>query len=128
MGQTRKTLKSLPGDVKDEVGYSLRIAQQGGRADNSSPMKGNLRTVSEIRVEEDSGAYRTIYTTQFEDVIYVLDVLTKKSRKGIATPRSDLNRIERRLKAARIHYNEHGAPDTQGRTIPTTNPNKLRER
>jgi phage-related protein len=94
MGQTRKTLRSMPEDVKDEVGHSLRIAQQGGRAVNTAPMKGNLRTVSEIRVEEGSGAYRAIYTTQFEDVIYVLDVFKKKSRKGIATPKSDLNRIE----------------------------------
>jgi phage-related protein len=118
----------MPDDVKDEVGHSLRIAQQGGRADNTSPMKGNLRTVSEIRVEEDSGAYRVIYTTQFEDVIYVLDVFKKKSRKGIATPKSDLNRIEQRLKAARIDYEEHGPPDIQGRIILMTNPKKLRER
>lgn len=112
----------MPDHVKDEVGHSLRIAQQGGRADNTSPMKGNLRTVSEIRIEQGSGAYRTIYTTQFEDVIYVLDVFKKKSRKGVATPKSDLNRIEQRLKAARIHYKEHGPPDIQGRIMLMTNP------
>lgn len=122
MGQTSKTLRSMPDDVKDEVGHSLRIAQQGGRAVNSSPMKGNLRTVSEIRAEESSGAYRATYTTQFEDVIYVLDVFKKKSRRGIATPKSDLNRIEQRLKAARNHYKEHGPPDIQGRIILMTNP------
>ena len=35
----------------------------------------------------------------------------------IATPKSDLNRIEQRLKAARIHYKEHGPPDIQGRIL-----------
>ena len=35
MGQTRKILRSMPDDVKDEVGHSLHVAQQGGSAVNA---------------------------------------------------------------------------------------------
>ena len=108
MGQTLKELRSMSGDVKDEVGHALDIAQRGGMAENAKPMKGNLRTVIEIRVDEDSDTYRAMYTAESETVIYVLDVFKKKSKKGRRTPKRDLDRIEQRLKAARKHYAEVG--------------------
>jgi phage-related protein len=110
MGKTRKELKGLSQDLRDEIGHALRIAQQGSKANDAISMKGKLRNVIEIRVDEDSDTYRTMYTTEFEGVIYVLDVFKKKSKKGIATPKEDLDRIAQRLKAARSHYEEYGPP------------------
>jgi len=101
----------MPQDVKDEVGHALRIAQQGGQTDYAHRMKGNLRQVTEIVVDEDSDTYRAMYTTELPGVIYVLDAFKKKAKKGIATPKVDLDRIEQRLKAAGLHYEEHGAPE-----------------
>jgi len=112
MGQTKKDLRAMPHDVKDEIGHALRIAQQGGKTDYAHRMKGNLRPVTEIIVDEDSDTYRAMYTTELPEVIYVLDAFKKKSKKGIATPKADLDRIEQRLKAARLHYKEYGAPET----------------
>ncbi len=100
----------MSADVKDEIGHALDIAQRGGRARNAGQMKGNLRAVTEIRVDEDSDTYRAMYTTELEGVIYVLDVFKKKSKRGKSTPKGDLDRIEQRLKAARKHYQEFGPP------------------
>lgn len=44
----------------------------------------------EIRVE-DGDAYRVIYVAKFEEAIYVLHAFQKKSKKGIATPKKDLD-------------------------------------
>lgn len=52
----------------------------GEQAAYAERMKGNLRDVIEIKVDDDRG--------------------------GIATPQKDLDRIEQRLKAARKHHEE----------------------
>jgi phage-related protein len=58
-------------------------------------------------VERDpNGAYRAIYTAQFADVVYVLHVFQKKSKRGIATPKQDIDLIRRRLAEAERHHRE----------------------
>jgi phage-related protein len=94
----------MPEDVKDEVGFALDAAQKGGKVSYAVPMRGNLRSVVEIRVDDDGDTYRTMYTTEMKGVVYVLDVFKKKSKRGIATPKEDLDRIRARLKAAREHF------------------------
>ena len=51
-----------------------------------------------------SGTYRAVYTVQFRDAIYVLHVFQKKSRRGIATPRKDMDLIRSRLVFAEYDY------------------------
>ena len=97
-------LREMPDDVKDEMGYALEQVQRGEVPVNSKPMHGPLRGVREIIADDESGTYRTMYTTEIGNVVYVLDAFKKKSKSGIATPRSDLERLERRLKMAREHH------------------------
>jgi phage-related protein len=40
------------------------------------------------------------YTVRFGERVYVLHAFQKKSKKGIATPQSDIELIKRRLKQA----------------------------
>jgi phage-related protein len=49
---------------------------------------------------------RSTYTITLGDIVYVLDAFQKKSKSGIATRHIDLDRIERRLKQAKGHYEE----------------------
>jgi phage-related protein len=104
MAQTLKQLRAMPEDVKDEVGFALDAAQKGARVPHARPMKGNLRAVTEIRIDDDGDTYRTMYTTELEGVVYVLDAFKKKSKKGSETPREDIDRILERLKRAREHF------------------------
>jgi phage-related protein len=56
-------------------------------------------------VEDYSGdAYRAVYTVRFAEVIYVLHVFQTKSRRGIATPRQEIERIRTRLRQADEEY------------------------
>ncbi len=51
----------------------------------------------EIRVREESGAYRVIYVARFEDAVYVLHAFQKKSQK---TVRLDLDLAKQRYRDA----------------------------
>jgi hypothetical protein len=48
--------------------------------------------------------YRAVYTVKFQGMVYVLHAFQKKSKKGIATPKHDIDLIKKRLKAATEHY------------------------
>jgi phage-related protein len=101
-----KAVVAMPDEVQDAIGYALDLAQRGQKADYAEQMKGRLRDVIEIRADDDTGksTYRCAYTVTLGDVVYVLDAFQKKSKKGIATPQMDLDRIEGRLKLAKEHY------------------------
>jgi len=45
----------------------------------------------------------------FSEFIYVLHAFQKKSKKGSATPKSDIELIKRRLNAAHEDYKKRGA-------------------
>jgi phage-related protein len=67
-------------------------------------MSGNLREVTEIKANDSSGTYRMMYTARLGDIIYVLHVFQKKSKRGIATPQADLDLIEKRLREAKERH------------------------
>ena len=54
--------------------------------------------VIEVRESHDGNAYRAVYTVRYADAVYVLHAFQKKSKKGITTPRADIELIEKRLK------------------------------
>lgn len=62
--------------------------------------------VVELAEAYDGNAYRTIYTVRYAEEIYVLHAFQKKSKKGIATPQSDIDLVRRRLKEAEEDYLE----------------------
>ena len=48
-----------------------------------------------------------VYTVRFAGVIYVLHAFQKKSRKGIETPKHEIDVVKARLKYAEAHYREN---------------------
>lgn len=60
--------------------------------------------VVEVVVDDDGNTYRAIYTVKFGKAVYVLHAFQKKSKRGIATPKLELDLIKRRLKTAEQHY------------------------
>lgn len=60
--------------------------------------------VMEIVDRHDTNTYRAVYAVQFAEAIYVLHAFQKKSTKGIATPKHEIDLIRRRLAdAERLH-------------------------
>ena len=60
--------------------------------------------VLELIEDYSSNTYRAVYTVRFAGKIYVLHVFQKKSKRGVATPRQDLDLIRNRLKLAEALY------------------------
>ena len=58
----------------------------------------------EVVDDEDGDTYRAVYTVRFVGVIYVLHAFQKKSKKGVETPKQDIEVIKARLKTAAAHY------------------------
>jgi phage-related protein len=101
MGDSKDNLLKFPEDVKDIMGYALHIAQQGGKHPAAKPLKGFKGAgVLEIAENHDGNTYRAIYTVRIKNKVYVLHAFQKKSKKGIQTPKGDIELIKTRLKYA----------------------------
>jgi phage-related protein len=78
----------------------LFLAQGGQHPPSARPLRGFGSGVVELIDDFDGDTYRAVYTVRFESAVYVLHAFKKKSKRGIATPKSELELIERRLRAA----------------------------
>ena len=105
IGSSRTDLKVFPAEVKDVMGYALYQAQLGLKAASAKPLRGfGGAGVLEIVANWRTDTYRAVYTVKFSDTIYVLHAFQKKSKKGIATPKSDMELIKNRLRTAQGDY------------------------
>jgi phage-related protein len=91
---------TFPAAAQREMGYALFLAQMGER---HSIMAKTLKgfgggTVIEVKESFAGDAYRAVYTVRYADAVYVLHAFQKKPRKGIATPKTEIELIEKRLK------------------------------
>ena len=60
--------------------------------------------VLEVVSDFDTNTYRAVYAVRFRDAVYVLHACQNKSKRGIATPKVEIDLVKRRLKAAEQHY------------------------
>lgn len=115
IGRSRDDLKDFPADVQDVMGYALNWAQQGGKSADAKPLQGfGGAGVLEVVDDFDGNTYRTVYTVRFLHAVYVLHAFQKKSHKGIATPKHDIELIRTRLKRAESDYQEWLLSNKQG--------------
>jgi phage-related protein len=89
------------------MGYALYVAQVGGKHHSAKPLKGfGGAGVLEIVSDKDGDTFRSVYTVRFANAVYVLHAFQKKSKRGAATPKSEMELIRRRLRAAEQHAEE----------------------
>jgi len=101
MGSSREDLRAFPKAVKTDMGQALYAAQCGETDPAAKPLKGFGGTrVMEIVDRHDTNTYRTVYTATLGDTLYVLHAFQKKSTRGIATPKHEIDLIKARLRAA----------------------------
>ena len=105
VGSAREDLRRLPKHVTYVFGYAILLAECGKRHPDAKPLKGfGGAGVLEVVENYDGDTYRAVYTVKFEGVVYVLDAFQKKSKRGSALPKVDMERIRLRLKTAQEHY------------------------
>jgi phage-related protein len=107
VGTSKEDIGRFPVEVRRRVGGALWEAQIGRKAPYAKPLRGfGDAGVLEIVDDFDGDTFRAVYTVRFARIIYVLHAFQKKSKRGIATPKSELELIDRRLKRAREDYEE----------------------
>ena len=107
IGSAKKDLMALPVHARKFFGHALDFAQRGERHDAAKPLKGfGGAGVIEVVENDAGGTYRAVYTVKFEQIVFVLHCFQKKSKRGIATPREDMNIIRARLKVAEALFKE----------------------
>jgi phage-related protein len=101
VGNSKRDLLSLPGPVEDLFGYALYLAQDGKKHEQAKPLKGfGSAGVLEVVEDWNRSTYRAVYTVRFKGVVFVLHIFQKKSTRGAATPKADIDLIRERLKVA----------------------------
>jgi phage-related protein len=105
VGSSKEDLTAFPNEVKTRVGGALWDAQVGLKSPAAKPLKGfGGAAVLEVVVDFDGNTFRTVYTVRFARAVYVLHAFQKKSRRAIATPKSELDLIRTRLARANEDY------------------------
>ena len=107
VGSALDELRALPAPVCRSMGYALRFAQAGVKPDNVKPLRGfSGAGVLEVLEDYDGDAYRAVYTVKLAGVVYVLHCFQKKSKRGIATPKTTMDLVLKRLRAAEMMHEE----------------------
>ncbi len=97
------------------IGTALSVAQHGGKHPDAKPWKGLGSGIFEVVSDFDTNTFRAAYAVRFERAVYVLHCLQKKPTRGVRTAKTDVDLIERRLKAAKTEYEAQYGPVKQKR-------------
>ncbi len=96
LGDSLKRLREFPIEARQDAGYQLDKVQRGSQPDDFKPMPSIGRGVEEIRIWDEMGTFRIVYTARLEDAVYVLHAFQKKTQ---ATSDQDID-------LARQRYND----------------------
>jgi phage-related protein len=100
VGDSLQRIQGFPDDVQDEVGYALFQAQTGKKHIKAKPLAGLGAGILEVVSDHRGDTFRAVYTVKLEGRVYVLHAFQKKSKTGIATPKSEIEMVRQRLKRA----------------------------
>ena len=94
LGDSLKCLREFPEEARQEAGFQLDKVQRGKQPDDFKPMPSIGRGVEEIRVRDDAGTFRVVYTARLADAVVVLHAFQKKTQ---ATSKRDIDMAKARF-------------------------------
>ena len=94
-GTSLDDLRAFPETARREVGHQLDQVQRGLEPDDWKPMPSVGPGVREVRVRDEAGAFRVVYTATRPEAVYVLHAFQKKTQ---ATAKRDLDLARARLR------------------------------
>ncbi len=100
IGDSLQATRSFPAAVKDEIGFALYQAQTGNKHVKAKPLKNIGSSVLEVVSDHRGDTFRAVYTVRLAGRGHVRHAFQKKSKTGIATPKSEIELIKQRLKRA----------------------------
>jgi phage-related protein len=100
VGNSYRILSGFPEPVQRHVGFALYQAQMGNKHPDAKPLRGFPGGILEVVSDHRADTFRTVYTVRLEHAVYVLHAFQKKSKHGIATPKSEIDLVRQRLQRA----------------------------
>ncbi len=100
LGNSKRFVLEFPKEAQKLIGDELQLMQFGGMPKDAKPFKGVGSGVFEIALRYATDAYRVVLAVKLGDKIYVLHAFQKKSKKGRATPKNDIDLIKQRYREA----------------------------
>lgn len=94
LGDSLKCLRAFPSEARQDAGRQLDRVQRGKQPSDFKPMPTVGKGVEEIRLTDDAGIFRVIYTARLADAIYVLHAFQKKTQ---ATSQRDIDTAKTRF-------------------------------
>ena len=94
----RKEFATFPARTIDRALDALTIVADGGKPDIAKPLSGLGAGVWELAIRERGDAFRVVYALQLGSDIWVVHAFQKKSAKGIATPRHEIDLVRERIR------------------------------
>ena len=88
-------LRAFPATARRRAGYQLEQVQRGRDPDDWKPVNAVGQGVREIRIRDESGAFRVMYVAKFPDAAYVLHCFQKKTQK---TGKADIELAAKRYR------------------------------
>lgn len=107
LGSSKNDLRRFPTGAQKLLGDELQLIQFGGMPKDAKPFKGVGSGVLEIALRYSSEAYRVVLALQIGTRIYVLHAFQKKSKRGIETPKRDVELIKQRYAEAKALAHEY---------------------
>jgi phage-related protein len=94
-GTSLEDLRKFPEQARREAGYQLDKVQCSLDANDWKPMPSVGAGVKEIRIADETGAFRVIYLAKLADAVHVLHCFQKKTQQ---TSKTDIELARKRFK------------------------------
>ncbi len=94
-GDSRDDYMDFPASIRNKAGFQLDRVQRGLDPDDWKPMTSIGSGVKEVRLRDDSGAYRVIYVATFAEAVFVLHAIQKKTQR---TAKRDIDLASQRYR------------------------------
>ncbi len=107
LGDSLKNVRDFPDGAQKLLGDEIQLMQFGGMPKDAKPFKGVGGGVVEIALRYSSDAFRVVLAILVGSRIYVLHAFQKKSKRGIETPKRDVDLIRKRYTEAQELANDY---------------------
>lgn len=94
LGDSLLRVRLFSSEARQKLGFELRRVQSGGEPTDWKPIATVGPGVREIRVYAER-EHRVLYVTKFDEAVYVLHAIVKKTRK---TPRDAIQLAQARYR------------------------------
>ena len=93
-----KDFQDFSQNAQDRALMALTFVAEGLTPDIAKPLTGLGGGVWELAIRSRGDAYRVVYALQLGEDIWIVHAFQKKSKKGIATPKPEIDLVRERIK------------------------------